>query len=79
MLTCKQANSIQNLIFVNGVFEEVVTFKVFIRIGEDGSVFEADGGGGCSVVKDYLLYGFIEQELKLNVILAGEVVVDCLC
>ena len=31
------------------------------------------------MVKDYLLYGFIEQELKLNVVLAGEVVVDCLC
>ena len=60
MLTCKEANSIQNLIFVYGVFDEIIAFKVVIVIGEDGSVFEADSGGGCGVVEDYLLYGFIE-------------------
>lgn len=79
MSTCEKVDPIEDLIFILCVFEEVVAFEIVVVISVDGCIFEGERGGCGGVVEEYFVGGFGEEEVEVDVVLAGEVFVDCLC
>jgi len=50
--------AIEYLVFVHGIFKEVVALEVVVVICEDEGIFECEGGGGSGVVEEDLVGGF---------------------
>ncbi len=75
--TCEEVDSVVDFLLVERIAEEVVAFKVLIRICENDCIFECDGGRGDGVVVDHFGDGLGEEEVEVDIVLASEVGGDC--
>ena len=69
MITCKELDAIKDLILVCSVFEEIISLKVFVAIGEDDLVLEVNEIRGEEMVVHDFIGDFAEKEIELGVIL----------
>lgn len=70
--TCEEIDAIEDLVFVDCIFEEVVAFEVLIIVCEDDTVFEIDGAGSDGLIEDDLVGRTREEEVKVDVVFTGQ-------
>jgi hypothetical protein len=79
LATCEEVDAIIDLILVECIFEKVVSFEVFVIIGEDHGVLEADCCRRIRVVVDYLAHWLRQDEIEVDVVFGYKVRVDFMC